>query len=504
LIGRKIPPEHVRNWRTEAVQAVVSIAGIAAITAVYFSWLHVTDATTAALSYLLLILFVAAWSPLWVSLLASVVAALALNFFFLPPIYTLNIDESEDWFAFFAFIAVSLVASHLSSLARGRERELGRLFDFSRDALLEPGDDALRALAEQVAERFHLDYVAFLVPDGEGVHRTETGTLEPRRLPAADALRGIARGSLQPGDGLIEKTGVFVAAASDEAPLWLVPLRHGTGAVGVLAVAGRRLEPTTLKALGSVVAIAIERARLLEQRQQSAVERRSVEIKSSLLGSLAHDLRTPLTAMTTAISNLGMASLSDVQRVRQADVALEGMDRLTRLFENILEMARLDAGGITPSPRWVHPAEVIQAARKQVDHALRGHEVVIVDDSAGQVVHVDPRLVATALAHLLENAGQYSLPSSTIAVTAEIVSGGMALHVDDTGGGIPPDDLPRIFERFYRGSKAEQHRTGTGMGLAIVRGLMEAIEGNVRADNLSHGGARFSLFVPAEARAAAE
>ncbi|HUK34714.1 MAG TPA: ATP-binding protein [Vicinamibacterales bacterium] len=494
----------MRSWRTEAVHAAVSIGGIAAMTALYFSWLHVTDATTVALSYLLLILFVAAWSPLWVSLAASVVAALALNFFFLPPIFTLNINESQDWAAFFAFIVVSVVASRLSSLARGRARELGRLFEFSREALREPGDAALRVLAQQVADRFFLDYVAFFVPDGNGAHRTESGTLGPRRMPDADVLRAIAQGSFTAGDELEEVSGVFVSGALNESPLWLVPLRRGAEAVGVLAIGGRRLEPTTLKALASVVAIAIERVRLVEQRQQSEVARRSVEIKSALLTSLGHDLRTPLTAMSAAVSNLGMTEISDAQRRRQADVALTALDRLTRLFENILEMARLDADGATPSLRWAHLEEVIQAARSKVDLALRGRRIAVVDSTDEYVALLDPRLLATALAHLLENAAQYSPTSSTITVTVESVSGGLTVHVDDEGEGLGAEDVPHIFERFYRGAKAERHRSGTGMGLAIVSGLMQAMGGRVTAENRSSIGARFSLFVPARTRSIAD
>ena len=491
----------MRSWRAEAAHAIGSIAGVAAITVVYFRWLHVTDATTVALTYLLLVLFVAAFSHLWVALTTSVICALALNFFFLPPIFTLNIDESQDWAAFFAFIAVSSVASRLSSLARHRERELARLFEFSRDALREPGPDALQGLTVQVADRFQLEYVAFCLPEGDRFVRSETGTLAPRRMPDAEALRAVARGLPATHADLSEPSpGVFASAEWDRYSLWLVPLRHGPEAVGVLAIAGRRLEPTTLKALASVVAIAIERVRLLEQRHRSEVERRSVDIKSALLGSLAHDLRTPLTAMTAAISNLRVASLNGAERARQAEVALEGLNRLTRLFENILEMASLDAGGITPSLRWVHLSEVIEAARKQVAYALRGHDVVVVDESADQVVSVDPRLLATAMAHLLENAAQYSPPLSPIRVTHEIVSGGVTVLVDDSGEGIRPDDRPRIFERFYRGSRAEQHRSGTGMGLAIVHGLMHAQGGRVWAENREAGGARFTLFVPAEVR----
>ena len=357
MIGRKIAP--VRSWRREAAHAAAAIGGVAAITAIYFRWLRVTDATTVALSYLLLILFVAALSELWVALTASVVAALALNFFFFPPLFTLNINEPQDWVAFGAFIVVSVVASHLSSLVRLRDRE-------------------------------------------------------------------------------------------------------------------------------------------------KELERRSAEMRAGLLASLAHDLRTPLTVMGTAISNLEQSAISDAERYRQADLSREALDRLKRLFENMLEMARLESGAATASLRWVHFGEILQAARTQVEPALRQHQLRVVDRVGERLIGVDPKLLATALAHVLENAAQYSPPSSFIVVTHDVVAHGVSISVEDAGVGIHPSDLDHIFERFYRGVRAERHRSGTGMGLAIVNALMRAQGGRVIAENRPNGGARFSLIVPAEVRSIAE
>jgi two-component system, OmpR family, sensor histidine kinase KdpD len=317
-------------------------------------------------------------------------------------------------------------------------------------------------------------------------------------MPGIDDLRRVA--SATPSG----KNNIVVTATAGQHPVWLVPLRHQTQAMGVLAVAGRRIEGATLNALASVVAIAIERVHLLEQRERAEVSRRSVEIKSALLASLAHDLRTPLTAARMAVNNLGESSLTEVQRAGQVDVALAGLERLTRLFQIILEMARIDAGEIMLSLEWVHSREIVEAARRQIEHALRSHEIRIIDDTNHQAVHVDPRLVSTVLAHVLENAAQYSPPGSTITVTEELVSGGVRLVVDDEGAGIAPADVPRLFERFYRGSEAHRHASGTGMGLAIVQGLLNAQGGRVWVDNRQGRGARFSIFVPAASRVSVE
>ena len=159
------------GWRADVARALTSLAAIAGLTAIYVSWRPTPNPTTVALSFLLIILFVAAASRLWVAVIASVTAALAFDFFFLPPVGTLNISDPQDWVALFAFITVSFVASRLSSVARTREHELGRLFDFSRDALLSTDADAFQSLAERIAERFHLEYGVICLPAEPGFDR---------------------------------------------------------------------------------------------------------------------------------------------------------------------------------------------------------------------------------------------------------------------------------------------------------------------------------------------
>ena len=229
-----------------------------------------------------------------------------------------------------------------------------------------------------------------------------------------------------------------------------------------------------------------------------------MEVKSTLLASLAHDLRTPLTAVSAAVTNLSISTLGTVERAKQTDVALAGLNRLTRLFDNILEMARIDSGGIAPSPVWTNPREVIETARRQVDLALRGHALHIIDHSDAQSVRIDPRLLAPALAHVLENAAQYSPRGSTITVTCKPTSDGLALIVEDEGAGIAARDMPHLFDRFYRGAESHRHVSGTGMGLAIVQGLLAAQGGHVQVSNRDTGGSRVAIYVPAETRSPAD
>jgi two-component system, OmpR family, sensor histidine kinase KdpD len=357
--------------RAELGGVFLAVCGVAAVTWAYFAWLHVTDVTTVALSYLLLLLIVAASSRLWVAMTVSLAAALAFNFFFLPPVGTLAIADPQNWMAFVTFLVVSLVASRLSSVARDRQREavgrrdeLGRLFELSRDVLRATGgDDPIHWLARSVAQRFLLDYVAICLPAGAGFDRHETGTLDRACAPTTDdlqrALGGVARAT-DAGSDRVDAEYAGQEVVGTPGPLVrLVALRHGARAIGLLAVAGRPIEPGTLDALASVVTIAIERLDLLEARTRAEVSQRSVEIKSVLLASLAHDLRTPLTAIGLAVNNLGVSTLTNSQRSGQVDVALTGVERLARLFENIMKMTRIDAEIIAPSLRWVHVSEII-------------------------------------------------------------------------------------------------------------------------------------------------
>jgi two-component system sensor histidine kinase KdpD len=481
-----------------------ALGAVALVTLIFVQWLRVSSAAIASTTFLLIVLVVAATSPLWIAVITSVVAMVCLNFFFLPPVGTLVIADPQNWVALVAFLAVSLIASNLSAVARartqeavGRRDELARLFDLGRDVLvMTDSREAISVLARAVARRFDLDFVGVALPQsGEwdvfeaGVHTID---LDTRQLASAFAA---AQTTLEFDAHARTYSGHRTMTVGDRT-IRLVPLRVGTKAIGLLATAGRPIEAGTLDALGGVVAIAIERARFLEERKAGELTRQSEQLKAALLASLAHDLRTPLTAIRVAASNLKAPGLSAEDRVEQSDLILAESERLTRLFQNILEMARIDAGAVATQSRWTHPSEIVAAARDQVEHALQKHKLVPTIDS-DVPVRLDPRLTATALAHLLENAAQYSPMGSTIGVHARTTDEGLMLQVRDTGPGIAAADLPHLFERFYRGAAAKAYTSGTGMGLSIARGLLAVAGGRIWAENSDNGGAQFTILVPA-------
>src|SRR4051794_1292533 len=482
---------------------VAAFTAIAAITAMY-AWVRIANPTTIALTYLLVVLIVAAASRLAVALVTSALSVLCLNFFFLPPVGRFTIADPQNWIALLVFLAVSLVASNLSSVARqrtiealDRRDEMARLFDLSRDVLLTTDSrEAVEQLARFVARRFDLEYVAIALPRGSewAVVTNGPASIDLDRRELAIAAGGMertlefdARERTYSGHRTIFASGRTVR---------LVPLRLGPKPIGILAAAGRPIDPGSLDALGGIVAIAIERVEFLEERKAAELARQSEELKSALLASLGHDLRTPLTAIRVAAANLQASWLEEPQRREQSQIVLAEVERLTRLFDDILDMARIDAGAVPTELRWVHPAQIVETAREQVAHAIATRDVRLTVRSE-TLVRLDPRLTAAGLSHLLDNAAKYSPAGRPIDVDVSIADGQLMIAVRDYGPGLSPADLPRLFDRFYRGARTSRV-AGTGMGLSIVRGLLAVERGRVWAENCAGGGARFTIAVPVE------
>ena len=406
-----------------------------------------------------------------------------------------------------AFLVVSVVASRLSSAARtkaqealDRRNELTRLFDLTRDILLTTErDGALAAIARHVARRFELDTAAICVPAPAGGWTIDHGGAAAPDLAAADLDRAFASatGAIE-FDARTRSYGGHREIASATGPLILTPVRIGAKTIGLLATGGRPLEPGTRDAIAGIVAIALERSEFLEERRGAELARQRAELSSALLASLSHDLRTPLTAIRTAVSNLDSAVLPEDQRHDQAGVASDQLARLTRLFDEILDMARIDAGSVQPQRVWTTPAEIVEAAVNHASPGLTGRDIRI-DAPDDVAVEIDPRLAASALAHLIENAGQYA-PEGPIEVRGSTDPEGLRLEVRDAGPGLQPDELERLFEPFYRGEFVRQRLPGTGMGLAITRGLVAADGGRVWAENISPRGAAFVIALPARTR----
>jgi two-component system sensor histidine kinase KdpD len=407
------------------------------------------------------------------------------------------------------FLIVAVIASNLSAAAQDRAREaiarrneVTRLFDLTRDVLLTTETaSAIDALARHVARRFELQRVAICLPGDGGwaIHQgaSEEVSIDDSVLNTALAK---ARGTLE-FDAHQRAYGGHIRVGENN-EVSIVPLRHGIRAVGLLAAASPSLDIGTLDAVAGVVAIAIERAQFLAERDAAELVKQKAELAATLLASLSHDLRTPLTAIKAAVENLLRGDLPAEERRLQASAAMSEIDRLTRLFQDILDMARIDAAAIHVERQWVAAADVVDAAIAHVRHSLDGH-ALRVDADTDMTVEIDPRLASVALSHLLENAALYSPPDREIVVQARVERERLHVSVTDHGPGLDPGELDHLFERFYRGRAARQATFGTGMGLSITRGLLAAAGGRVWAENVPGAGARFSIVVPGAVRPAA-
>jgi two-component system sensor histidine kinase KdpD len=493
-----------RSLTRDVVVLLGSAAAIAVVTAVLRTLRDVSP-TTVALAFLLVVLGAATLARLRIAIVASIVAMLTLNFFFLPPIGTFTIADPQNWIALVAFLIVAVIASNLSAAAQDKTREaiarrneVTRLFDLTRDVLLTTETaSAIDVLARHVARRFELERVAICLPGDHGwqIHQgaSEEVSIDENVLNTALAK---ARGTLE-FDAHQRAYGGHIRVGENN-EVSIVPLRHGTRAVGLLAAASPLLDIGTLDAVAGVVAIAIERAQFLAEREAAELVRQKADLAATLLASLSHDLRTPLTAIKIAVENLRRELSADERRV-QAGAAMAELDRLTRLFQDILDMARIDAAAIHVERQWVAAADVVDAAVALVRHTLEGH-ALRVDADTDMTVEIDPRVASVALSHLLENAALYSPPAGDIVVQARVERDGLHVSVTDHGPGLDPGELDHLFERFYRGRAARQTAFGTGMGLSITRGLLAAVGGRVWAENVPGAGARFSIVVPGAVR----
>ena len=255
-----------------------------------------------------------------------------------------------------------------------------------------------------------------------------------------------------------------------------------------------------LVALFTLLSVSLIGSHLSHLARRREIARRGAETKSALVASLSHDVKTPLTALTVAAGNLSLPELSDEQRQEQLQIIRLELERLTRLFEHVIDMASVEAAATRPQLEWVTAADIVEAARRQVEQRLASHPVHVAGETELHLVRLDPRLTSSALAHVLENAAVYSPAAAPITIEVMVAAEHLRIAVRDAGPGLAPGETDRIFERFYRGGVSAGDPFSRGMGLAITRGLLTLQGGTVTAANAADGGAVFTLDLPVATR----
>ncbi len=464
----------------------VSLAIVAGITFFFCRVLHVNQ-TTVALSFLLAILAVSAVWGTVVSVFMSVVAMLAFNYYFLPPIGTLTISDPQNWVALFAFLFSSIIGSQLSARIRReadeahyRRREIERLYRFSQKLLGEGNViQLMNAIPNYIVDSFEVGATELFLPQKEKFYRSGYGAahLDEQKMKTA-FLRDETLIDTQLG-------------------LCFVPVRLGVRPIGSLGISGAQLSRQTLDAIGGLVAIAIERARAVEQLSQTEAERQGERLKSALLDSIAHDFRTPLTSIKAAATTLLAPSPAPLAQYRDLLTVIdEECDRLNRLVEEASQMSRLEAGELEINFRPTPIDAIIQAALQHSKTSLAGRKTDLNISPGLPPVRADLDRAKDILVHLLENANLYSPQDQPITVTAELTGDFVATSVADRGPGIENFEQGMIFDKFYRGKDQRYLVRGTGMGLPIAKAIVTAHGGAISVTSQLGHGSVFSFTLP--------
>ena len=459
------------------------------------------DLADVAMFYVLCIAVVAARFGRMASVAASLLSVAALDFFFVPPIYTFAVADFKHLGTFVIMLGVGFaigdMAERIRSQARtaqARERHTSTLFRLSAGLAREGDPQRIQAaILASVKERFQSDAV-LLLETGEGDLRDAEGS-----TAVGDEERAVALWALKNRKAAGRGTDTLPGARG----LWL-PLMGAASSVGVLGVlygadrppldAGER---DLLDALGAQAALSLERARLQAERGDALRRADREQLRNALLSSVSHDLRTPLGAITGAASSLLDLGSGLPQEDRQELLLTihEEAQRLHRLVTNLLDITRLESGTLQVKKEWVPLEEVVGSALSRLEEPLRGREVRL--DLPDTLIPVDSLLLEQVLVNLLENAAKYSPEGSPVQVSARKEGESVAVSISDEGPGIPPGEEERIFEKLVRGS-TPTGRPGAGLGLAICRGIVHAHGGAISAHTRPQGGARFTFTLPTQ------
>ncbi len=472
----------------QIVRFTVSAALVVLITAIFYKWLHVNP-TTVGFAFLLSILIVSAAWGLRYATFMSLLATLAFNYFFLPPVLRFIIADPQNWVALFAFLFTAIVASQLSERARRealesnqRRREVERLYHFSELLLVsENVFELLNAIPRYIVEAFDVTGAAMFLDRKQETYYFDSASQS--QLPA-EQLRTIS----VRGEPVLDRNHGFC----------YMPLRMGVRSVGSLGLSGCQLSRETLEAIGSLAATAIERASTVEKLTKTEAARESDRLRSVLLDSVTHEFRTPLTAIkASAETLLSDAELDKSQRKDLLTVINEESDRLNRLIGEAAEVAQLDSHQLQLCLETHQLGEAIETAMAQSKQALQNRTVQINIPEGLPAVRMDLERISEVLFHLLDNAAKYSPDGTPIQITVEFRDRELVTSVADHGPGIDEIEQEMIFEKFYRGRNQRTTIQGTGMGLSIVRAIVELHGGKVGVTSQVGRGSLFYFSLPA-------
>jgi two-component system, OmpR family, sensor histidine kinase KdpD len=488
----------------------VAVIGTAAVTGSLLGVRGDVSKTNVVLAYLLVVTASAAAGGLGPGITAAALGFLAFNFLFLPPYNTLIVTDPQDFVSLLVYLLIAVVVSLLvgtserrRTQAERREQETRLLFDLSSSLVAHGSlEDTLRSVVRTVRALFDLAGCAIVLPGGDGIRLAASDGEVPddldRRFATAAAqtpvqVRGPSGRDLEPGTALT------------------VPMRSGETVVGALVVVAGgpgssgfgEPERRLLATFANQAALAVEQGQQEEQRNRARALQETDRLRTALLNSVSHDLRTPLASIKASASSLldGEVEWGPAEREEFLTTINTEVDRLTRLVHNLLDMSRIEAGALSPTLTETTIAELVGPVVRRARATSRQRVDVDVPDTLPPVL-VDPVRLDQVLTNLLDNARGYAA-GGPVQVVASQAGADVELRVIDHGPGIPGPERERIFDQFYRLKGGGRRPEGTGMGLAICRGIVQAHGGRLRAETTPGGGATFVLTLPAMKQKAA-
>jgi two-component system sensor histidine kinase KdpD len=496
------PKSEKPRWRGYAW----GVAAIALCTALGHWMSPAFELVNIAMVYLLAVSLVAARFGRGPAITTSILAVASFDFFLVPPQLTFAVSDVQYLLTFAIMLVVGLIISNLTvsvrlqaNVAGHRERRTALLYAMSRELAATRGQENMaRAAVRHVGEVFE-SQVVILLPDANGrLHYPKPPSL-PSSLRGAD----LAVAQWVQDHGEPAGLGTDTLPATEALYLPLKGTQAILGVLGVLPANPRRVllpeQFHLLETFSAQIALALERAQLAERAERASIDAETEGVRNALLASISHDLRTPLAVIAGASSSLAERSekLSPEERKALAGSIYEQSKEMNQLVANVLEMTRLEAGGIAPALEWHALGEIVGSALARLRERLAGHAVTVDIPRGLPLVRVDAGLMEQVFVNLLENAAKYTPPGTPVHVSAVAYAGEVIVSVEDEGPGLPPGDEDALFGKFQRGAP-EGAVGGVGLGLAICRAIVKLHGGRIWADRRPKGGAAFRFALPLE------
>lgn len=474
-----------------ALKLALALAGLAAIT-LAAHWIS-ANPTTVGFFYLLLVLVLASTWGFFEAVVTSIAATLTINFYFLPPVGTLTIEDPQNWVALFSFLATSLIASRLSTEAKRRaldaverQQDVERLYTFSRAILLIGSLESFPLqLVSKLQEIFQFSAAVLYE------HRTG----EFHRAGPSD-IEGL--------DDQLRETAVHGTTFSDVQSKCIVTAIHlGSEPIASLAIQGARMPDSVLQGIANLMAIGLERARAQDLSHQIEAARQSERLRTTIIDAMAHEFKTPLTSIKAATTSLLDDPGQPVESRRELlKVADEEADHLKNLIDDVVEMAQLDTAHIKIQPEPSRMSELVSDVIGSMQTVIDKRPIDIDAKEQQRTSALDRRLIKLALKQLIDNALKYSDPKTPLSIRVYDTDGTVAVEITNHGQAISAEEKSRIFDRFYRGPAVRKKIPGSGLGLTIAQSIVRAHQGDLTV--ISRAGATtFRMTLPAQIRGGA-